>query len=252
MKDLKNRLFTALSMFIVAVVFIFLLNSIVSDALSVRLFDSKNWSSYYGFTIQNIMWIAFFITLGELFYRFKESIKVDKSLDGKHLPEDRHTVLCMSDMSKLSQKLKDTQYSHFDLIAFIRKLVIQFQTSHSIEQTQNMLNSQLEMRSASIDTDYSMIRYLVWFIPTLGFIGTVVGVADALAYAGAVNGEGDKFVAELTAKLAVAFDTTLVALIMSAILVFIMHLVQNKEEKNLVNIGQYCLDNFINRLYIKG
>ena len=94
-----------------------------------------------------------------------------------------------------------------------------------------------------------MIRYITWLIPTMGFIGTVIGIATSLAYAGEVNGQGDQFVAELTARLAVAFDTTFVALVMSAILVFIMHLTQGREEKNLVTIGQYTLDNFINRLY---
>ena len=81
------------------------------------------------------------------------------------------------------------------------------------------------------------------------FIGTVIGIAQALAYAGEVNGVGDRFVAELTSKLALAFDTTFVALLMSAVLVFLTHLIQGKDEKNLVKIGQYCLDNFINRLY---
>jgi len=37
-------------------------------------------------------------------------------------------------------------------------------------------------------------------------------------------------------------------LIMSSILVFLMHLSQGKEEGNVNSIGQYCLDNLINRL----
>jgi len=54
---------------------------------------------------------------------------------------------------------------------------------------------------------------------------------------------------ELTQRLAVAFYTTLLALIQAAILVFIMHIVQAQEERSLNLSGQYCLDNLINRLY---
>ena len=53
----------------------------------------------------------------------------------------------------------------------------------------------------------------------------------------------------LTTKLGVAFNTTLLALVMSAILVFFMHLAQGREESALNNTGQYCMDNLINRLY---
>ena len=35
-----------------------------------------------------------------------------------------------------------------------------------------------------IDLRYSMIRYVVWVIPSLGFIGTVIGISLALAYRG--------------------------------------------------------------------
>jgi len=134
------------------------------------------------------------------------------------------------------------------LAHLISKMIKQYQLSNSVEQTNTMLNSQLDLQSNAIDMNYNMIRYIVWFIPTMGFIGTVVGISKALEYAGDKNGQAPRFVAELTEKLALAFDTTLLALIMSAILVFIMHIVQGEEETSLIHMGQYTLDNFINRL----
>jgi len=53
---------------------------------------------------------------------------------------------------------------------------------------------------------------------------------------------------QLTQKLNIAFYTTLLTLILSAILVFIMSVVQSREEYALNQAGQYCLDNLINRL----
>ena len=54
---------------------------------------------------------------------------------------------------------------------------------------------------------------------------------------------------KVTERLGVAFSTTLLALVMASILVFIQNVVQGKEENALNKAGQYCLDNLINRLY---
>jgi biopolymer transport protein ExbB/TolQ len=68
--------------------------------------------------------------------------------------------------------------------------------------------------------------YLVWVIPTLGFIGTVVGISLALME---VNPEAPNL-RQLTASLGISFYTTLVALGQSAILVLLMSGVQTREE----------------------
>jgi len=45
------------------------------------------------------------------------------------------------------------------------------------------------------------------------------------------------------------FELAAEYLVMASILVFILNLVQGKEENALNKAGQYCLDNLINRLY---
>jgi biopolymer transport protein ExbB/TolQ len=133
----------------------------------------------------------------------------------------------------------------------IQRVVTQVQTTGSVEQANALLNSSLELYLHEIDLRYSMIRYVVWVIPTLGFIGTVIGISLALAFAGGADLQDPSLLAELTKRLAVAFDTTLLALVMSALLVLVQHLVQAREERALNRAGQYCLDNLINRLYVE-
>jgi len=107
----------------------------------------------------------------------------------------------------------------------------------------------LELYMHEIDLRYSMMRYLTWLIPSLGFIGTVMGIMFALQYAGVpANAEADDFLYQVTSRLGVAFTTTLLALIMSAVLVLLQSLIQGKEERALNEAGQYCLDNLILRL----
>lgn len=126
---------------------------------------------------------------------------------------------------------------------------MQFQSSRSIEQANSLLNSSLELYLHEIDLRYSMLRYIMWLIPSLGFIGTVIGITLALNYAGGADFQDPSLLAELTSRLAVAFYTTLLALIQAAVLVFMLHITQAYEERSLNLAGQYCLDNLINRLY---
>ena len=50
-----------------------------------------------------------------------------------------------------------------------------------MDQMVSVMNSSLELIAHRLDLRYSMLRYLVWLLPTLGFIGTVVGIAGALS-----------------------------------------------------------------------
>ena len=94
-----------------------------------------------------------------------------------------------------------------------------------------------------------MLRYIVWVIPTLGFLGTVIGIANALEGIAEMRPDDENLLRILTTKLGTAFFTTLLALAMSGIMVFFMHIIQGREERALNLSGQYCLDNLINRLY---
>ena len=54
-----------------------------------------------------------------------------------------------------------------------------------------------------------------------------------------------------SARSSAAGLTTVIALIWSAILVLMQHLVQKREEMALNQAGHYCLTNLINRIYIE-
>ena len=125
--------------------------------------------------------------------------------------------------------------------------ILQFLASRSVDQTVSVLNSSLELLMHRVDLRYTLLRYLTWVIPTVGFIGTVVGIALALAMidpSAAVQPLGN-----IALALGVSFYTTLVALVDSAILVLLLQLVQAREELAVNAAGRYVLVNLINRLY---
>jgi biopolymer transport protein ExbB/TolQ len=235
-----------------AVGLIKLLELYLPDAAAAILIDRDR--STYPFTVQNVMWIVFALGLGELIVRARDAAAERAQLGMGYLPEDETTLLQSLELRRTYAAAREANQpgspsSGRFLPRLIQRTVTQFQTTKSIDQANALLNSSLELYLHEIDLRYSMIRYVVWVIPTLGFIGTVVGISLALAFAGSVDLQDPSLLGELTKRLAVAFNTTLLALVMSAFLVLLQHIIQAHEERALNQAGQYCLDNLINRLY---
>jgi hypothetical protein len=57
------------------------------------------------------------------------------------------------------------------------------------------------------------------------------------------------FINQATRHLNVAFDCTLVALVFSLGIMFLLHSVQRDEEALVIDCQQYCQEHLINRLY---
>ena len=214
-------------------------------------------SGLYPFTIQNVMWVLFFIGLGELIVRFERGRRELQQLQRGLLPEDERTMLRAQDLVSIYEQVRPEPEAEQNFLErLILRVVLQFQGNRSVDQANSLLNSSLELLQHEIDLKYNMLRYLVWVIPTIGFIGTVVGIALAMGEAGNLPAidQPDQFkpwMQTLTGRLSLAFNTTLLALLLSAVLVFLMHVAQQREESALNRSGQYCLDNLINRLYEK-
>lgn len=201
---------------------------------------------------QAFMWLFFFVALGELLIRYIATSK-EKRLLGLHLlPEKESDIITVEDLPHIYKKARKADDDNF-LSKMIMRVVRQFQTSKSSEEAKGMLNSSIDLSLHEVDLRYNFLRYIMWLIPTLGFIGTVRGISAGLSRAAeeANKGNTENLLYIVSIDLGVAFYTTLLSLILSGILVFIMHLVQGEEEGALNKSGQYCIDHLIIKLYIK-
>ena len=203
----------------------------------------------YPFTIQNLMHLTLFFALGELFIRWQVANFEMSFLARRFLPEDEETVLQGHDLGAIRRRVAgQSDGDNGFLPSLIDIAILQFQASRSVDQMVSVLNSSLELISHRVDLRYQVLRYVAWFIPTVGFIGTVVGIAGALS----AMDPNNPSLGAVTGSLAVAFNTTIIALIESAIIVLGIHLVQKKEEQSVNLAGNYCLRNLINRMYVGG
>lgn len=108
-------------------------------------------------------------------------------------------------------------------------------------------------QSAS-ESSFSVPRILVWAIPLLGFIGTVVGISQAVSeFSGVLDtaGDVDKIkdgIGAVTTGLSVAFDTTLLALFLSVMVMIPLVLVERHESRLLLGIDIFINDKLLPRL----
>ena len=229
------------------------------DSMAAELLVDRNTRIFpYPFTIQNVMWLAFCVAAGELMVRHFTGRREGEQILLGLLPEDDETILHKRDLPPIYRRVVESDPERRYLLQrLLTGALLQFRNSGSVDQVNSMTNVSLELYQHEIELRYNMLRYVVWLIPTLGFIGTVLGIAFAMRSAGVMfagasimeGSLGPEMMEQLTGDLGVAFYTTLLALLQSAVLMFAMHVMQGKEEGALNRIGQYCLANLSNRLH---
>lgn len=257
-----NRLLVGISSVFVAVIIVAILNLTLdgSSDWGRLLVDKGTETSSLGekisvtrpFSIQAFMWVAFMVGLGEVCIRLVTSRRESLELSKNYLPENPEILLSAKDLIPIYQKVHAAQ-NHLFLPRLIERITLQFQSSKSVDRANSMLSSSLDLFLHEIDLRYNILRFFVWLVPSLGFLGTVIGIVAGLNLAAVQYNQqkGSIDLAAVTDVLGVAFYSTWLGLIMTAILVFLMHIAQEIEEGAVNRSGQYCLDHLINKLYEK-
>ena len=111
-----------------------------------------------------------------------------------------------------------------------------FRATRSIQDASTTAREVCAAESDRLDSELAMIRYIAWAIPSIGFIGTVRGIGDALTQAHrAVQGD----ISGVTEALGVAFNSTFIALLLSLLLMFVLHQLQLQQERQVLDTESY-------------
>ncbi|MGY6528322.1 MAG: MotA/TolQ/ExbB proton channel family protein [Cyanobacterium sp.] len=103
------------------------------------------------------------------------------------------------------------------------------------------------------ESSYTFPRILVWAIPLLGFVGTVLGISQAVnGFSGFLDSASEvdqirEGIGTVTGGLAVAFDTTLLALLLSVVVMIPLVLVERVESQLLLRIDIFINDKLLPR-----
>ncbi len=146
----------------------------------------------------------------------------------------------LSELESLPEEVGRTHLVE-TLKASLRRYII----TSDVQNTSDAIQTSIEALSMKLEAENSMIRYIIWAIPSIGFIGTVRGIGQALS-------EADKALAgdisDMTASLGIAFNSTFVALLVSIALMLLLHSLQRAQDRRLVDIQVYCEEFLLKRI----
>lgn len=196
--------------------------------------------------IQGFTYLAFFWAWFEVKEKLRVIARERRAFKLNIIPTNDKHVFLPQDINNLKFKLiefeKKDKYILSDLI---KKACTKFRTSGSLSELIDIVSIQIEVSQEKSEGDQSVIRYLSWVIPSLGFIGTVIGISQSLIYAN--SGDMEK----ITSLLGVAFDTTLVSLVLSVFLMWFVHQLQEETDRFHSDLKEFVIDNLINKIEVQ-
>jgi len=120
-----------------------------------------------------------------------------------------------------------------------------FGATRNVQDVSSSTHTMIATEAERLESELSMIRYIAWAIPSIGFIGTVRGIGSALSQAHRAV-EGD--ISGVTENLGVAFNSTFIALLISIVLMFLVHQLQLNQERLVFDTESYADEHLIRHL----
>jgi biopolymer transport protein ExbB/TolQ len=123
-----------------------------------------------------------------------------------------------------------------------------FASTRNVQDVSDSIRNLCETESERLESELSMVRYIAWAIPSIGFIGTVRGIGEALGQAyRAVEGD----ISGVTTSLGVAFNSTFTALVISIIIMFLLHQLQQLQERLVLDVQSYADRKLLRHLQVR-
>lgn len=147
------------------------------------------------------------------------------------------------------------QYPNCLASPLLRRLSVilqQWTLAPGLQDAEIVLANQVALDSDASHRGYSLVRVMIWALPVLGLIGTVLGIADAVG--GFANFLGKDInevsairvkLVEVTGGLSFAFLITLEGLLTSLITMLLASTLQSSEERLLARIQRGIVEEFL-------
>jgi len=143
---------------------------------------------------------------------------------------------------------------HFILLNRIDRALSNFKNIGQVNDVSSILRTQAENDEDQVASSYTVVNGLVWAIPVLGFIGTVLGLSLGIGrFTQTLQSAGDleqirASLQGVTSGLATAFESTLVALVFTLILQLAITFQQKREMAFLDECNDYCHSHIVSKL----
>lgn len=222
---------------------------LLPDARIADLFLARGWVPY---VITGVSFWALFLLAARWLRLRREASALERDLiatgvGGLLGPGDAPHAI--EQLQARSQGLE----SSF-LVGRLERALRHFEARRRVVEVVEFLTAESSADEGRVDASYALVRVFVWAVPTLGFIGTVIGIgaavggfSETLEAASSLETMKES-IGSVTGGLGVAFDTTLLALVMSILIMFPASAVQRIEESFLAEAEDYCAEQLVRRL----
>ncbi len=196
--------------------------------------------------IEIIEMTVFFVGLAALVLRFFDTVGQFPSLRGSLLPPipagGQRVEECEGLLARLAERA-ELQQTYIvrrlrDAIEFVRR-------KNSADELDQHLRHLEELEGMRINGAYSMVRIIIWAIPILGLLGTVIGITIAVANLNPETLEAS--MTKVTHGLGVAFDHTATALSLTMILMFVKAGIERFEDSLLGRVDERVSEELVGR-----
>ena len=196
---------------------------------------------------QEACFVLMFWALAIMGYKGREILRERKLLEVDLVPIAEGMRILPEDTREFARQVQALPDDHQRMLLprALMNALRRFNSTRNIQDVSSSTNMVFESEADRLESELSMIRYISWAIPSIGFIGTVRGIGEALAQADkAVQGD----IAGVTQSLGVAFNSTFIALLISIFLMFLVYQLQLLQERLVFDSQNYLDDKLIRHM----
>ena len=181
------------------------------------------------------------------FLQFGDVRRQRRLLEADLLRLPQGVVILPEDAQEYTRRLEQLpgKERNFVVPRVLRAALKRFGATRNIQDVSTTVHNTSESEMLRLDSELAMLRFSVWATPALGFIGTVRGIGIALQGAELAM-KGDT--SAVTGGLGVSFNSTLIALTLCLILMYILHEIQLAQERLVLDTERYADEQLVARL----
>ena len=150
-------------------------------------------------------------------------------------------------LDDIEARLQSTasKFADMRLLTCVQTAITSLRQNGDFKEASDTATQACDLHLEVLNSKLSITKYILWAIPSVGFLGTVRGIGEALGKAGEAMA-GD--ISGVATSLGVAFNSTFVALFLSLILMFISYVLQGREERLVVSYKHFISSTLIAKL----
>jgi chemotaxis protein MotA len=198
--------------------------------------------------IQMLTYAAFITGFLELLQKEKQLQQQYAGFDWHLLPVDNTSIITTEQLNTINKHIThlETRGETTLLATIVKRACTLFANHSSVNDAILIVESKLSTAKQESEGQLEIVRYLINTISVLGFIGTVIGLSTAIGNSSMAKTDAGMQV--ITQYLYLAFDTTLVALLLGLILNYRYHGYLERMDTFYAKSKSYVVDNLICRV----